>query len=167
MERIIKIWILSLITVGLIYLAFTNRYTILPGSNIKYDRWTNETSELTQREEDNTLYEKFGSRRELEKLLTLKGLIDKLDATNLQQVDRRKPEAWLNDIASTYLADSTKYRGELGSDWLKDYVMDKNIDSLFKQAIYLTSQREKSVIIQRLSELITGMQKELKSRSNK
>jgi|GEM_PF-5492997 len=167
MERIIKIWILSLITVGLIYLAFTNRYTILPGSDIKYDRWTNETSELTQPViEDNPLYEKFGSRRELEKLLTLKGLIDKLDATSLQQVDRKPPD-WLDAIASRRMADSTKYRGEPGSDWLKDYVLDKNIDSLFKQAIYLTSQREKSMIIQRLSELITVMQKELKSSSNR
>lgn len=161
MERIIKIWILSLITVGFIYLAFTNRYTILPGSNIKYDRWTNETSELTQREEDNTLYEKFGSRRELEKLLTLKGLIDKLDATNLQQVVH-EPH-WTDALAESYLTDSTK----ASPGWVKDYALDKNIDSLFQQAIYLTSEREKSAIIQRLSELITGMQKELKSSSNR
>lgn len=40
MGRAQKIWILSLVTFGLLYLAFTNRYIVFPELKIKYDRWS-------------------------------------------------------------------------------------------------------------------------------
>ncbi len=43
MERIFKIWILILITVSLLYLAFTNRYNFILDGRAKYDTWFGKT----------------------------------------------------------------------------------------------------------------------------
>jgi len=166
MERVFKIWILSLVSIGLIYLAFTNRYAVVPGSNMKYDRWMTEISQLKQNTEVNKPWEKLENREKLQNIIKLKELINKSDELKAQQLSRTRD--WLDKIQSQQRENwAVKYTGEFDfltePNWATIDSLDKKIDSLFKEAIYLNRQCENLLIIQRLSTLISDMQKELKS----
>ncbi len=134
MEKIFKIWILSLVTFALVYLAFTNRYIIFPQTNTKYDRWTQEQSPITEHSKP------LGSNREIiGALIKVKELLNQSDESKLIQLAPHWTDVLLKDSS------------------------DIKIDSLLKEAIYLNRQIEKSAMVERLSKLISEMQKKVRN----
>jgi hypothetical protein len=133
MQKVIKIWVLSLVTIVFIYLAFTNRYIIFPQTNIKYDRWTQEQSPITEHTKPLD-----SDRKMIESLIKVKEFLNQSDESKLKQ---------------------------LAPDWTDVLFKDSSdikIDSLFREAIHLNRQLENSKMIQRLCELISQMQKNVR-----
>ena len=155
MEKIIKIWILSLITGALIYVAFTNRYIILRESNMKYDRWTNQTYEIKVHTESLKKLDK------LDILMQLKQNFNKLDELRLIKLNDTGKEDYSKydspgvNLPALKRAYSHQYDSML--------ILDEKIDSLFMEAIYLKTLSDNLLLIQRLSEFIN----ELKNNSKK
>lgn len=138
MEKIFKIWILSLITFVLVYLAVTNRYIVFPQTNTKYDRWMHEQSRIEE------YFKPIESDREkIEAFIKLRELLNKSDESKLT----RLAPSWTDVL-------------------LKDS-LDIKIDSLLREAISLNRQIENPRIIQKLSELISEMKKTLENKSKK
>lgn len=155
MEKLFRIWLLSLITVSLFYLAQITRYVIYPETKIKYDRWTGQTSRLIQfSEKDKESKKEASFSDEIDRLMKLKHLQDTLYALRtlrLQIITGSITSGLTNKEISEYI------KKHVVADTL-----DIKFDSLVSEALYLGKQLEKRKFTNELNQLVIEMQNQLR-----